>query len=74
MSLKLLGGYLCIELFVNNIRFKEADSFVGYQKDTAASIILHATQLIEDKKLVIESADDEDELSFEEKVIFVRLY
>ena len=37
-------------------------------RDTAASIILHAIQLIEDDILIIESADDEDELSFKEKV------
>ena len=51
------------------IRFNEADSFVGYQKDTAASIILHASRLIEDNILTIESSDDEDELIFEEKVV-----
>ena len=42
---------------------------MGYQKDTTASIILHATRLIEDNIVIIKSADDEDELSFEEKVV-----
>lgn len=58
-------------VFISEIffyRFKAADAFVGYQKDTAASMILHASQLIEDGLVSIETSDDEYDPTIEEKV------
>ena len=50
--------------FLRSQLFKESDAFVGFQRDTPASIVLHASELVKQ----FNPTDHEDLSSDEEKV------